>query len=77
MQRQLLHAADSCRRRIPAEVEHGRRDVDDVVELPAGARPPASPAGQCMINGARMPPPKVYFLYILSGVLPACAQPDG
>ena len=37
----------------------------------------AMPRGQCAISGTRTPPPWVFCLYQRSGVLPACAQPQG
>jgi len=37
----------------------------------------AIPRGQETMSGARTPPAWVFCLYRLSGVLPACAQPQG
>ena len=59
------------------DLEHGRRDVDDVVELRNGPRPaPRSPLGQCTIVPLRVPPQCEATCFVhWYGVSIACAQP--
>ena len=75
-QRPLLDAVDEGRLGQPGGLEHGRRDVDDVVELGRISPLAWMPVGQCTMVPLRVPPQcEATCLVHWYGVSIAWAQP--
>ena len=76
VQRHLRDAVDELRVRQAGGLEHGRGDVDHVVELVRISPLAAMPLGQCTIVPLRVPPQcEATCLVYWYGVSMACAQP--
>ena len=76
VERRLLDAVHERGLREAGDVEHGRRDVDHVVELAADLALALMPFGQCTIMPLRVPPKCDATCFVhWYGVFIAWAQP--